>query len=83
MNTWGWIVVGVAGWCVLAAVVAVIVGRAVRLRDEKERGPRGVPDFVPGPPHGFVQHGVCIDLDSHRRSDRDDPSGDGEHQSGR
>ncbi|WP_232718600.1 hypothetical protein [Gordonia metallireducens] len=82
MDTWGWIVVGVAGWCVLAAVVAVIVGRAVRLRDEKERGPRGVPDFVPGTSQGFARHGVCVDLDSHRCSDRRRPGGQGEHQSG-
>ncbi|QGP90292.1 hypothetical protein GKZ92_04830 [Gordonia sp. 135] len=61
----------------MAAVVAVIVGRAVRLRDEKERGPRGVPDFVPGTSHGLVRHGGCVDLDSHRRSDRNRPSDDG------
>ncbi|MDS1114691.1 hypothetical protein RD149_13020 [Gordonia westfalica] len=82
MNTWGWIIVVAVGWCVLAAVVAVIVGRAVKIRDEKERGPRGVPDFVPGSPRGLVGHGACVDLDSHRRPDRHRSAGGGEHQSG-
>ncbi|MEO9326912.1 hypothetical protein [Gordonia aurantiaca] len=72
MDIWGWILVVAVAWCILAAVVAFIVGRAVRIRDEKERGPRGVPDFVPGSVRGLADHGGAhIDLAEHRRPDHD------------
>ncbi|MCR8898947.1 hypothetical protein NWF34_18540 [Gordonia sp. GONU] len=83
MNTWGWILFVVVAWGAVAAVVAVVVGRAVKMRDEKERGPRGVPDFVPGQARDLARHGMCVDLDAHRRSDRHRPDPGGEHRSGR
>lgn len=39
---WMWIAVAAAGWLVAAAVVSLLLVRAVRLRDERERpAPRG------------------------------------------
>ncbi|WP_219417919.1 hypothetical protein [Pseudonocardia nigra] len=35
ISTLGWIAVGVAAWLAAATVVAVLIGRAVRLRDEQ------------------------------------------------
>ncbi|MCC3323171.1 hypothetical protein FOB84_18420 [Gordonia bronchialis] len=47
MSTWAIVAVVMVAWFAVAIVVALVVGRAVKLRDEKERGPRGIPDFVP------------------------------------
>ncbi len=47
VSTWSIVAVVVVAWVAVAIVVALVVGRAIKLRDEKERGPRGIPDFVP------------------------------------
>ena len=53
ISTVMWIVVGVAAWMVVAAVVGVLIGRMIRQRD------RQVPEGsarrpAPGPPSGAV-----------------------------
>lgn len=62
-------------WCVVSAAVAVIVGRAVRIRDERERGPRGVPDYIPESTRRLARGGVCVDLADRRRGAENAASG--------
>lgn len=70
MAVWGWILIVGGAWCVVSATVAVIVGRAVRIRDDRERGPRGIPDYVPESTRRLARGGVCVDLADHRRTER-------------
>ncbi len=47
VSTWAIVLVVVAAWIVVSIVVALVVARAIKIRDEKERGPSFVPDYVP------------------------------------
>ncbi|MCH5643975.1 hypothetical protein [Gordonia sp. ABSL49_1] len=38
MSTWAIVLVVVAAWIVVSIVVALVVARAIKIRDEKERG---------------------------------------------
>ena len=69
MAVWGWILILGGAWCVVSAAVAVIVGRAVWIRDEKERGPRVVPDYIPESTRRLARGGVCVDLADRRRTE--------------
>ncbi|EON33241.1 hypothetical protein GTC6_07751 [Gordonia terrae C-6] len=64
----------------MSAAVAVIVGRAVRIRDEKERGPRGVPDYIPESTRRLARGKVCVDLAEHRRGAGSAASGSFDHR---
>ncbi|AFR47594.1 hypothetical protein KTR9_0949 [Gordonia sp. KTR9] len=64
----------------MSAAVAVIVGRAVRIRDEKERGPRGVPDYIPESTRRLARGKVCVDLAEHRRGAGSAASGSLDHR---
>jgi hypothetical protein len=35
MDIWVWVVLGILGWCVVAIVIGLVVGRAVKLRDQE------------------------------------------------
>ncbi|MCR5977817.1 hypothetical protein GDN83_08710 [Gordonia jinghuaiqii] len=63
----------------MSVVIAVVIGRAVKIRDEKERGPRGVPDYVPDSTRRLARGAVCVDLADHRRADG---ANDDTHRSG-
>jgi hypothetical protein len=45
----GWVVAITVGWCALAVVVAVVLGRVVRLRDRQVPAPGRRPPGVPAP----------------------------------
>jgi hypothetical protein len=45
-----WLLITVVVWASVAVLLAVFIGRAVRIADLRDEGPSGspVPDFVPG-----------------------------------
>lgn len=70
-----WIVVGLVGWFLLAAVVAVIVGRGIRLADQREASSRraglpttgDLPNFAVQPPVGTPVRTVVTARPKRRR----------------